>query len=322
MAKNSELKKSMYKSGTLFIGIVVLLFLGSKMDSLTQFADSVLGENSGSISSYNDSKKYDEISQNLIQNSISGLWAFDSKSKSGLIYHDRMELKSNGIIWRYEEFTFPFPYGEALQINRASNAYILPFAPSTKDSLTVVSNLRTIRESWMGKDSCQGNSFVDELWETKKVDDKIIINSREYDSYKGDTAKFFPLGTVEIVDDVSVIGCENETPFLDWKRKHIISRVTDNQFISEEIGHEQFELLRSYYYPYCFVGVGVEVPLAVKTPLELSFFVDISGKPADIHISGKVVASTYVKNRLIEEVGKWKFPTNGDSSRILFKAIW
>ena len=322
--KRTSLQKSYYKSASLLVIIIFIMIFSSKLGTLVQLADEIFNDDKLTESSYDANKRFDEKNQIRIKKENRGLWKFDTRGDNNYSYLDRIELKDNGIIWRYEEYTLPFPYGETITMRRGSTAYLLPYAPSESDSTFIVSNLRTIRESWMSdSDTCQGNSFYDNLWSTSLKDSNtFIINGKTYTRYTGKVPLFFPNGTVETIDNPLIDGCSALEPFLDFKRKNIIKRVKNNRFVSGEIRHEQFELLRSYYYPYCIKGIDVNLEGAKGSEILLFFTINLKGTPENIKITGKAVASTSVKDRFKSEISKWYFPSISNSDTLQFKAIW
>lgn len=122
--------------------------------------------------------------------------------------------------------------------------------------------------------------------------------------------------------DLAIDGCPTDFPFLDWKRQTIIERVKNNVFVAGEERHEQFKLLRSYYFPLCLKGLNIDLPTAKGSVLDIEFGVNLNGEPVEITLDGKAVASSAVKERLLLEITRWRFPPAHTPDHISFRAIW
>ncbi len=321
MGKNGS-SKSFVKGISLLVLLALLLTLSSKIPNLTLFFESILGEDEYNSSSYDKGDLYSKEDQAEILQELAGFWVFDGKAGYNKDFSDRIELQKNGIIWRHEKYTLPFPYGKSGIIERASTAYLQPHAPE-KSGNNHVANLRVIRETWMkDSDTCYGNYHYDLLAKVHRKDDTLIFDGRKYIPYKGELTEFFPPKAVDLVNDPLLAGCSGESnTMLQWQRDKIIAAIKSNEFIPAEVPHEQYELIRSYYFPYCIKELAIFSTGDQKQSISMNITVAPNGSVTKVKLGGTAIPSQSLQTRVKNEIKKWHLPARMDTTTIEFKGL-
>jgi hypothetical protein len=152
---------------------------------------------------YRNTKRFTPEEKKHFLEAHAGLWMYTSKVSAGgvpLERSDRLEIKSNGIIWEVVEWDVAMPGPDAplpVRLIQVRSVYVVPYGVLKNDTLN---DAYTIHQTFIrANDTCFGGwNFID-LWNIAKSCDSLVINRKKYTAYKGDLASFFPKGLVDLV---------------------------------------------------------------------------------------------------------------------------
>ncbi|MDR0304822.1 MAG: hypothetical protein LBH98_08675 [Chitinispirillales bacterium] len=311
MGKKSPRETTMRGLALLAVLIVLCLFL-SKIDMLIGYAEAIFSADSFS-SSDNAAMTATDSLRNEYYNLIAGFWEHSSDN-----LYDRIELKDNGIIWQYTEKTFAFPYNLSKKITRVSTSFLSPMRFGANNY--AMSNLRIIRETWFMPDTCYGKNFYDVVANTYFSNDTLIFDSIPYTRYTGGLQEFFPYGALALVDDIRVRSCNKLNPLADWLRENLAYSFDGREIPFDALKFEQELLLKKYYIPYCLSRIESAMMFEQAYNLDLKVIISPNGSVEDCIVKGKDFISAPSKKSIVNEVKKWKFPSDGQNSdTIAFK---
>lgn len=307
MAKKSS--DSIVKGFVLLGVLVALIFFMNRIDIITNYVEMVFSDASDSSSlTATDSLRQDYY------NMIAGFWEHSSDKLS-----DRIELLDNGIIWRFSEKKFVFPYNRTEEISRVSHAYLAPMR--FDENNFAMSNLRIIREVWFMPDTCFGNSFYDVVANTSYRNDTLFFDSIPYTRYKGELKDFFPVGSLDLlgmnVEAMMIVSCGKQNVLADWLRENIIYSFHDREIPIDALRFEQEQLFKNFYIPYNLTRAEGGMLFEKTYDIDLTITILPNGTVGDVKVKGTNFVSKASQAPIINEVKKWRFPTDGENSNTL-----
>ena len=309
MAKKSS-KEIFVRSFVLLVVFMALLVVMSKIDVLTDYAEMVFSEDAFLASSSEAMAATDSI-RNDYYNLIAGFWEHSSDS-----LNDRIELLDNGIIWRYTENNFVFPYGVNREIARVSHAYLMPMR--FDDDNFALSNLRVIREVWFMPDTCFGNSFYDIVAKTSFRNDTLFFDNVPYTRFNGELKDFFPAGSLDLlgvnIDALRITSCRSKNVLADWLRSNVMFSFHGREIPFDALRFEQEQLLKNFYVPYSLSRAEGAMVFGNTYNLELRITISPNGRVENVVVRGRDFASRARRQPIIDEVKRWRFPTDGENS--------
>ena len=306
MARKSP-KNAVFRSFVLIAAFVVLLSLMGRIGELTDYFESVFAE-----SSFEAAMEATDSLRNDYYNLIVGFWEHSSDT-----LNDRIELLDNGIIWRFTEQNFNFPYNVRGEIARVSHAYLMPVRFGEDDDNFAVSNLRIIREVWFMPDTCFGNSFYDIVAKTSFRNDTLFFDGVPYTRYEGELTEFFPAGSLNLlgvnIQALSIPSCRSENVFADWLRVNITHSFHGRDIPFDMLRFEQEQLLANFYVPHILSRVESAMLFGNTYHLDLTLFISPDGSVENVVVRGRDFASRARRQPIINEVKRWRFPTDGEN---------
>jgi hypothetical protein len=308
MSRKSS-KNTTFRVLALSAVFIVLLIFTSKIDILTNYAEMVFSENSFAAGA-GDSKTANDSLRQDYYNLIAGFW----EHSSGNLY-DRIELLDNGIIWQYTERKFEFPYNKTYGIDRVSHSFLSPVR--FDDENFAMSNLRVIREVWFMPDTCFGNSFYDVVANTFYRNDTLFFDSIPYTRYKGELKDFFPTGALDLLGlnpkAINIAPCKSKSVLPDWLRDNIIYSFDGREIPFDALKFEQEQLLKNFYVPYSLSRAEGGMLFEKTYGIDLKIEISPNGSVGEVWVKGKDFVSQASKMPIINEVKRWRFPTDGEN---------
>jgi len=299
---------SMVKGLVLLGVLIALVFLMNRIDIITNYAEMVFSE--GSMSGDSASMTATDSLRQDYYNMIAGFWEHSSDNLS-----DRIELLDNGIIWRFTEKRFAFPYNRIGEIERVSHAFLSPMKFGNDNFAS--SNLRIIREVWFMPDTCFGNSFYDVVANTFYRNDTLFFDSIPYTRYQGELKDFFPTGALDLlglnIEALKLPPCGKQNVLADWLRENIIYSFHNREIPFDALRFEQEQLFKNFYIPYNLSRVEGGMMFEKTYDIDLTIVILPNGAVNDVKIKGKNFVSKASQLPIINEVRKWHFPTDGEN---------
>jgi hypothetical protein len=283
-------------------------------------------------SSSNDENKY-------LKQKVSGYWQHtepEQLPQKPYRVSDRIELKENGVFWQVNKLTLWLPYGDTSVCTHIQTGYINPFKLKGADSGTVLVDALVKSQAFAQKfDTCyiaslsaaiqnQRNiiSMSQDVFakELKKMHDSLFVDGRLYTSYDTNTnalADFFPRGSVEIIDNIAIGECKQNTSFGDF----VISELRQ-AFSSKNSGDSDTGAIRSvisrYYAPLVVSELSRHFTTGMLEPLHGSITytltVDAKGAVAEVKKNKAHVGNNDFEKILASNIKQWYFmPISGSS---------
>ncbi len=276
---------------------------------------------------YRTLTQFSEPQKDSVKQAIAGFWVYDSDSigpENPMYVRDRIELKDNGIIWRVKQHRLRLPTGSDKHWMHITHAYLNPYALIDSAEDRMAAEVRIIRQVLVNdyRDTCYGESFVDEVWKISGNGTDFSLGGRNYKSYgQQDLTRFFPQGVIHLVDSVSIPECEDVITFPLLVR----GAVAKDLLSLKKDSHDPAQItswVNQYYIPYCLRpilgGLPGDVRDTGKDELTIRFVVNSNGEPENIDVSSELFG--YGRSRLKQmaegEIAMWRFPpvTSGSKS--------
>jgi hypothetical protein len=311
MRKNSG-KESMVRGFALLGVFVVLLLLMSRVNDIVGLFENVFAE-SGTSGSPAALTATDSLRQDYY-NMIAGFWEHESSH-----LNDRIEILDNGIIWRYTEKNFDFPYNVNREIARVSHAFLSPMR--FDENNFAASNLRIIREVWFMPDTCFGNSFYDIVANTAFRNDTLFFDGVAYTRFTGELKDFFPVGALNLlefnVEAMQIPSCRSGNVLADWLRNNITYSFHGREIPFDALRFEQEQLLKNFYIPYSLARVEGAMLFERTYNIDLTIIISPDGSVNNVIVRGRDFVSRASQQPIINEVKRWRFPTDVENADTL-----
>lgn len=222
MPKYSSKKRSPFgKALVLLIGFIFALII-IHMVTQTDIIGQIIRAFELSGSKYDDLLEFTQKERDSTLVKIAGFWTYASKSQEPFKITDKIELKTNGYIWRVEECDYILPSGMKKNIIHASHEFLYPSSGSAGDASNLNCVIRTFQQLWIQDgDTCVVRDYAGRESE-KLVADIIVVDfidkvydifadgkimnmyGRKFDRYSdSDLSKFFPEGVIELIYDLT-----------------------------------------------------------------------------------------------------------------------
>ncbi|MCL1947094.1 MAG: hypothetical protein FWF51_08110 [Chitinivibrionia bacterium] len=299
--KKKKSKNPMAQGLLLLVALFFVLFLMSQMHLLTQALESVFTQREIDLPFL---REMDSL-RVIYYKQTAGFWEHSSAN-----LYDRIELKDNGIIWRYTEKTFAFPYDKIDKISCVSTSFLQP--ARFTDGIAV-SNLRVINEVWFMPDTCFGRSAYDVVAKVSFSNDTLFFDGAAYTRYEGELKEFFPENSLNLLkpskETINMKSCEKQRPLMDWLRENLIYSFDEREIPYDMFNFEREQLLKKYYIPYCLSRIENGSDAEKILDLDLTLIILPDGSVDTCFVKGKDFVSIASKKQVTEEVKRWKFPT-------------
>jgi len=238
---------------------------------------------------------------------LSGYWQYlqpQELPKKPYRISDRIELKENGIFWQVRILTLWLPFGDSVSCTHIQTGYINPFKIAGTDSSRVLVDALVKGQAFaLEADTCyiaslsatmrnQGqlmsmssNVFAKEM---KRSRDSLDVDGRTYGLYDPKVyslADFFPRGSTEIIDKISLKECNRSISFADF----VINELRQ-AFDSKHEGSNDTAAIRSivsrYYDPLVVSELSKNFTTGMLKPLKgfitYTLVVDAKGKVIEV----------------------------------------
>jgi hypothetical protein len=258
--------------------------------------------------------EFKEEVKDSLKKVLAGFWIYNtSDSSRPYTIDDRIELKSNGIIWQVTRVSLRLPAGGRQEVTHVHNAYLYPHSPAQEDSSKLLCDMETIRHVFLvGHDTCYGQSFTLDVWEVSGNGKFFTLARRLYTAYTDpDLTKFFPQGLIKLTDKIAVRQCSVDMSITRIIRGVIGEDLRHNK-IDERTWEDVTSLVKEYYFPFCLDGsdyLNSWTPVRGAFPVIISMTILSNGDVSDAtaQVKGQIEAKKYLENRIAQEIKLWKF---------------
>jgi hypothetical protein len=216
-----------------------------------------------------------ETQQDSLRKAIAGFWTWDGTVSAAdpSVMTDRIELKTNGIIWQVQQYRIGLPSGDSAKLTYIQQAYLTPTAWADSAETTLQCDVRVLKKvRILDGDTCYQKTFertenilpkstkrdsiefmptMDAVWYIKAGGGSFEWEGRRYASYGNqDLSLFFPVGAIKLVDDIRLSPCSGSATDAAVVRQRLaedIARQTSRGGREADV----VALMTRYYFPLC-----------------------------------------------------------------------
>jgi hypothetical protein len=303
-------KNTMTRGLGLLALLVVLFFLMSKIDLAADIFEAVFTPRQFDFAAL---AATDSL-RNEYYNLVAGFWEHSSDS-----LNDRIEIKDNGIIWRYTERIFTLPQGKIDSIARVSTGFLIPMRFGENN--LALSDFRIFREVWFMPDTCFGRSDTYVVARTTFSNDSLFFDGAAYTRYEGELRDFFPAGSIGIlqpsIETMTMRSCGKINHVAHWLRRNIAESFHEREIPYDMLKFEQEQLLRRYYIPLCLSRIEVAMEPGEEFDVDLRIIISPDGSVDSCIVRSRRFISAASRLPIVNEVKEWRFPADGQNSDTL-----
>jgi Sec-independent protein translocase protein TatA len=324
----SKSNSSMRKGIFLLLILIALVVFTQRLPQIVKVVGAGLG--SKALHSYGQ-RDISEIQQDSLRKTIAGFWAWDGERSDSTtsVLTDRIELKDNGILWQVQQRTLYLPSGDSTTITAIRQAFVAPFYWVDRDSGILLCEIRVLKAvRIIGSDTCymkteekmkdvlKGDSSffaptMVPVWLLKADGTRFIWEGRNYRAWDtADIARFFPVGTLALVDEIHLEQCSIRKTDRGIMRELIagdLSRIPLTTRNSDDV----VALMGGYYLPYC-LKQALENPgypgTFMTEKVSFSMVVNSLGKVDTVSVDLRNIQSNkWERSQIENEIRQWLF---------------
>lgn len=324
MHSREKKQTNSFSKGLILLSLLIVVFLFYSRITTKGLPPRISSIVNSEFESFRNLKEFSDEQKLSYKKSAAGFWIYQTEDSTAPFQKlDRIELLDNGIIWQVTDWFVEFPSGDTVSFMLVRHAYLDPYASVQDSGSAYTCNYRTIRQVFVvNGDTCFGASQVDEMWKAQRVEEKLVLNRREYVPYEGEIKDFFPLGAIDLVDQMNPRNCApgaNLYHFFKSSLKNVLSRDAAVAFNADAIklwidqyyGPAVFEEMLQSFGPY------VVIPDTIPVEFELND----AGMVVKAKSRSGGMYDGQVERSLTNEIMTWVFPkleTRGKPARVSY----
>jgi hypothetical protein len=343
--------KSYSKALFLLVALAVVLFIGTGVLKIVlspaKPIRALFGAEALSGVPYRDEQK------DSVKKQLAGFWQSEGNVESGLPFvhaAEKMELRPNGIFWKVKVACIRLPSGDSTRYVEATTGYLSPYyhTGSSPDSIScqvhfigkaVAASSETCYVAMARPDASlsllpqlqtkpgSGEGAVDTMWDLMSDGTHLRLGGNPYSAY--DTSgralySFFPKGSTEIINKISLAECGGESS-MERIIKRALTADVGKLSVASRTRENVLDVVDEYYKIPFAENLAQRVTVFKKGRAEILFCVVGSGK---------VVGPIRVKSdpwnmkldkELKQEVQTWVFPScpaQGEPVKVAFTVAY
>lgn len=323
----------------LLLGLVIGMVVIWKKYPPSKIADTV----STKISNQSTRQSFSTLSDSAnaaLKIEVSGYWQrIEPEQLPDKPYSisDRIELKTNGIFWQVHTLTLRLPGGDTATYTHIQTGYLNPFKLTGNDSSTILIDALTSSQVFAGAvDTCYIPSLATALRKQssllgmsqevfakslRRSADTLFIDGRAYTGYDTTThplADFFPRGSTELVDKVSLSECSQKASFADFAVNMLQQTFSSGKSAGATDTAAIRSLLTRYYSPIVVAELARHYTIGLLEPmhgtLTYTITVGADGKVTNVKKNAARSVSSEFEQLLTASIKGWYFmPVAGSS---------
>jgi hypothetical protein len=239
---------------------------------------------------------YDDARRDAVRKAVAGFWmtaASDTQLTPAIRVDDRVELKTNGIIWEVKQYHVVLPTRDTLAFTYVMTGYLMPYGQRLIADSSAFSDIRVIYQVMIvDRDTCYGASDITTGWlhsARPGADSLMRIEGARYRPYRGALTSFFPSGAIDLVKKVNLNPCPQELSFFDVLKRRVSAGyraakegVRDTTTVRQALDDYYSVLLKQA------IGAQFSIGDIEKTPVVvLRFRVADDGSIGDVRVDKK-----------------------------------
>ena len=336
---SGDSRKSFRKA--LFLSLVFILVL-IFANALIKFASSPnrfmaigSGQKNSNVSLFNEEEK------EPVKKKIAGFWYCTNSITPQIPFlkiSDRIELKDNGIFWRFKRNVIVLPSKDSALFFTVMTGYMSPFSRSKTCSDSLTFQIHFIAQvDGAGKDTCydeiihpsedsnksaipqilrtpkkagEGEAAVDTAWDIFANGKRFEFEGRPYEAY--DTAgnalaSFFPAGALKIIENIALVKCNSGKSLESFAKKSLVADFASLS-VPGRTSKDILSAVDTYYKGMFAINLSRRVTVFAKGTVIMSFFVTSQGKVLNPTVDSAKPWNMKLNKALKSEVLTWAFP--------------
>ena len=269
---------------------------------------------------YRDFKEFSEDKKTELKKEFAGFWVYKTEDSTSPVQKwDHLELRDNGIIWQVIDWFIELPSGDTASVLYARTAYMNPFG-KIPEMEEYGCDVRIIRQTFArDKDTCYGESQVDQMWHAQKEGDDLILNRKRYTPYHGELENFFPEGALDLVDMLIDENCNRGTSLQSYAKDFMKENFIQSSPIQfNEDGVKQW--IDHYYRPAVIDEILelISPVSALPDSVQIEFGLSADGQVIKPRFKSAIMINSTFHKMVLAEIGTWVFPkiTDAKSAQI------